>query len=93
MVGGRMDLAGRNNAQTFERLYNSTLFYKLNSRVVLGTEVNHAVGNLGRNQTLIVPQLHWQISDRFIIQSGVGAGIFDQGSEQSFIMRAIWERD
>lgn len=93
MFGGRMDLAGRNNAFTFERLINATLFHEVNSYLTLGTEVNHAVGILGRYQTIVVPQLHYQLTRCIELQSGVGLGVFDEGSEQSFIMRAIWQRE
>jgi hypothetical protein len=93
MLGGRMNLAGRNNAQTFERLVNASLFYEVNPALTLGTEVNHAVGNGGRFQTILVPQLQYEFSPRFEVQSGVGLGVFDQGSEQSFIVRAILIRD
>ncbi len=93
MLGGRMDLAGRNNAQTFERLFNATLFHEVNDGLTLGTELNHAVGNRGRTQTLIVPQFHYDISRTFQLQSGIGVGLFDQGSEQSVILRVIWSRE
>ncbi|HMO16179.1 MAG TPA: hypothetical protein PKD64_18805 [Pirellulaceae bacterium] len=92
MVGGRMNLAGPDNDATFERLFNASLFREIGEHVVLGVEVNHAVGNRGRNQTIVVPQAHLEIGRFWELQSGIGMGVFDEGSEQSFIMRLIYAR-
>jgi len=69
------------------------LFNEINETITLATEVNHAVGNRGRNQTLIVPQLHYNFSQQIQLQSGIGVGLFDEGSEQSVIVRAVWSRE
>lgn len=92
MLGARMNLSGPDNDQTFERLINGTMFYNLRNNLVLGLEGNHAVGNLGRSQTLLVPQLHYELTEHWELQSGIGLGVFDSGSEQSFIMRLIYAR-
>jgi hypothetical protein len=92
MVGGRIDLAGRGNAGTFERLVNASLFREIRDDFVLGMEVNHAVGNRGRSQTILVPQFHYDLTRQIQLQSGIGLGVFDQGSEQSFIMRVVFEK-
>jgi hypothetical protein len=92
MFGGRMDLAGRDSSETFERLVNASLFKEVREDLVLGTEVNVAVGNRGRNQTLFTPQAHYDLNRHIQLQSGIGLGIFDAGSEQSLIMRLIYSR-
>jgi len=92
MVGARMNLSGRGNAATFERLTNATLFREINDRLTLGLEVNNAEGFEGRSQTIFVPQSHFELSEHWELQSGVGLGVFDQGSEQSAIIRVIWSR-
>jgi hypothetical protein len=92
MTGGRINLEGRNNFTTFERLLNTSLFRQCGESLVLGLEVNHAIGRRGASQTLLIPQLHYELGKRFELQSGLGLGAFDQGYEQSFIMRLISTR-
>lgn len=92
MAGCRMDLEGSNNFKTFERLFNASLFRRYTDRLVFGLEVNHAVGRAGFSQTLLVPQMHYEIGRHLELQSGLGMGAFDEGYEQSFIMRLITTR-
>jgi len=92
MVGGRMNLAGSDRAETFERLVNFTLFREWSERTTFGFEVNNATGFNDKRQTIVVPQLHREITEHLSIQFGVGLGVFENGSEQSFVLRGIWSR-
>ena len=92
MVGGRINLGGASRFETFERLLNATLFNEVNEWTTVGLEVNHAIGNRGRSQTILVPQIHRELGEHWELQSGLGFGVFDAGSEQSFILRLIYAR-
>jgi hypothetical protein len=92
MVGGRINLAGSDRAETFERLVNFTLFRELSENTILGFEVNNATGFNDKRQTIVVPQLHRELTEHLSVQFGVGLGVFENGSEQSFVLRGIWSR-
>jgi hypothetical protein len=90
MVGGRMDLEGPNNSGTFERLINASIFADINDSARMGLETNYASKVDGTAEFILVPQVHYQFTDNFQVQSGLGFGAFSEGSEQSFILRVIY---
>ncbi len=90
MVGGRMDLEGPNNFETFERLINASIFADINDSARMGLETNYASKVDGTAEFILVPQVHYQFTDQFQVQSGLGFGVFSEGSEQSFILRVVW---
>ena len=89
MVGARMNLEGSGNAQTFERIVNASIFADVAASLRVGLESNYASKLDGTAEFILVPQVHWEITEQFEIQSGLGFGTFSEGSEQSFILRAI----
>jgi hypothetical protein len=89
MLGGRMNLQGTDRSQTFERITNYSLFRDLSERAKFGVETNFASGVDGSDQFLVVPQLHYDITQCVEIQTGLGFGAFTEGSEQSYIIRVI----
>jgi hypothetical protein len=92
MVGGRINLEGPNRAETFERLTNSSIFADVADGVQVGVETNYASKLDGTSNFILIPQLHYQLTERFQTQSGLGFGTFTEGSEQSFIIRVIYSR-
>jgi hypothetical protein len=91
MVGGRMDLEGPSNSKTFERLINASIFADLNASTRVGLETNYAAKVDGTAEFIVVPQVHFELQDHhFQLQSGIGLGVFSEGSEQSFILRVIY---
>jgi hypothetical protein len=90
MLGGRMDLEGPNNSETFERLTNVSIFADISESFLVGLETNYASGIDGTNSFIFVPQVHWQVTNRWQVQSGLGFGTFTEGSERSFILRVVW---
>lgn len=89
MFGGRMDLEGPNNATTFERLLNASIFADINDSTRMGLETNYASRVDGTAEFILVPQVHYAITDNFQVQSGLGFGAFSEGYEQSFILRVV----
>ena len=89
MAGGRMDLEGPDNAGTFERLLNASLFADVNRSARVGLETNYASKLDGTAEFILIPQLHYDFNDHFQVQAGLGFGAFSEGSEQSFILRVI----
>lgn len=93
MVGGRMDLEGPDNFETFERLVNASLFAEVVDWLTLGVEVNVATALRGRNNYIMVPQSHIQLTDTLELQAGIGLGAAHDGYELSGIIRGIWARE
>jgi hypothetical protein len=92
MFGGRMDLEGPGNSQTFERLINASLFADVCESAKMGIETNYASSLDGSSQFIVVPQVHYGVTDHVEVQSGLGLGVFTEGFEQSFILRLIYSR-
>jgi hypothetical protein len=90
MLGGRMDLSGPDNAATFERLVNASLFADLTDTAKVGLEANFAGGVDGTMEFILVPQIHYDFTRQLQVQAGLGFGAFSEGSEQSFIVRGIY---
>ena len=89
MLGGRMELDGSKNSQTFERILNLNLFANVANGTVLGVETNCASKLNGESSFIVIPQIHYDLTDGLQIQSGLGLGVFSGGMEQSFILRMI----
>jgi len=92
MFGGRMDLEGSDNFESFERLVNGTLFAEVNDWLTLGLESNLAVALDGTSNFILVPQSHIELTDRWELQAGLGLGTATEGYELSGIVRLIYAR-
>ncbi|MCG8651163.1 MAG: hypothetical protein MI861_15100 [Pirellulales bacterium] len=92
MLGGRVDLEGPNNFDSLEQLINGSIFADLNEKTTLGLETNYAAKLDGTAEFILVPQFHYELTQRLQVQSGLGLGAFSEGSEQSFILRVIGSR-
>jgi len=90
MFGGRMDLEGPNNVDTFERLFNASLFADINEWLTLGVETNTAIRLDGTSNFILVPQTHIELTHCMELQSGVGLGAASDGYELSGIIRLIY---
>lgn len=73
-------------------LVNLTAFYELTDDFLIGVETNVARAMLGNGDILIMPQFHWDITDNYTLQFGVG--VRDDGLETfpELGFRVIWER-
>jgi hypothetical protein len=87
IVGGRVQrwsfltMAGArattpmNAAQHYEALLNPSVYGEVSEALVLGVEGNVAIGNRGRAEGAILPQVHVQLSRRLRIQVGGGVAL------------------
>ncbi len=90
MVGGRMDVEGPRADESFDYIFNASLFADISPILKFGLETNYASNVLGGNQFIVVPQLHLEMGKNIEVQTGIGIGVFDDGYEHSYILRAIW---
>lgn len=72
MYGFRTEINGDDAAERTERIINGSIFYDLNYHVTLGFETNWAQSLRGGGSLLATPQLHWEITDHWMLQSGLG---------------------
>jgi hypothetical protein len=93
MVGVRRE-TGDDADQHETILLNASLFMDLNRATSLGLETNFADGHGNRNhsKTLVMPQVHHEITDEWTIQAGVGAEFSGGRSDATGALRLIWSR-
>ena len=101
-VGG---LVGPDVSDDIGALVNATLFHELDRTWILGLEIDSVVFADAGNSVLLMPQAHWNASEHFTLQFGVGAlyidGIVAAGTEllvpdthgwfPQFALRAVLE--
>lgn len=75
MFGPRTELGGRVTARRTEWLSNVTLFADVTNRLVAGIETNVGQVINGHASLLVMPQLHYEVSKRWMIQGGIGTRI------------------
>jgi hypothetical protein len=75
MFGPRTELGGRVTDRRTEWLSNVTLFADVTNRLVAGIETNSGQVINGHASLLIMPQLHYEVSKRWMIQGGIGTRI------------------
>jgi hypothetical protein len=72
MFGLRTELNNDDIGERTERLLNCSLFYDLNDHITLGIESNWAQSLSGKGAVLLMPQVHWEITDFWMLQMGAG---------------------
>ncbi len=90
MGGFRVDLEGDRTSESFERIFNASLFADISERSTVGVETNFAGQSNGDADFILVPQWHFEITDRLQIQSGLGFGFTADDRESSGILRVIF---
>ena len=57
-----------------------------------GREGHRLAGGLddGRSETLLMPQVHWEVTNRFMIQAGLGTLIKSGTSDATAALRVIY---
>ncbi|QDT52810.1 hypothetical protein Pan44_08230 [Caulifigura coniformis] len=89
MVGLRTEINGPDVAERTERLVNASLFYDLNEQITLGVETDYAQSLSGGATWLVIPQIHWEISDHWMLQSGAGVNFTKDYSLPEAAIRLI----
>ena len=87
LVGNDDDHAGESET---EALFNFSLFADVSHRMTLGVETNYAAALSGEASLLAMPQLHFEITDHFMVQAGVGVRFTDEESLPEAATRIIY---
>ena len=90
MLGGRMDLEGKEKSETFEYLANGTIFAELSHHIALGFETNYSRHTNGEYAVTLVPQLHYEANKNIEFQAGLSFGEASYSSEKAFVLRGIY---
>lgn len=73
MVGFRSEIESRRDvAERTEKLLNWSLFADVTDYMSLGLETNVATAMNGDSTLFVIPQIHWEATNDFMIQAGVG---------------------
>nr|WP_140393733.1 hypothetical protein [Nitrospira cf. moscoviensis SBR1015] len=75
MVGPRTELGGRVPDRRTEFLSNATLFANVTDRLVAGIETNFNQVIGGDASLLFMPQMHYEVGKRWMIQGGTGVRV------------------
>ncbi len=89
MVGLRTELNASDVAERTERLINTSVFYNLNDEITLGVESDVAQSLSGAATILVMPQVHWEITDHWMVQGGVGVNFTKDYSLPEASVRVI----
>ncbi len=90
MVGLRTEIGGDDRAVRTEQLVNLNLFRDVSDSMTLGLEANYAQQLGGAFELLVMPQVHWEMTDHWMLQAGVGTQFTDRFSLPLAGMRLIW---
>jgi len=90
MLGGRMDLEGKEKSETFEYLANGTIFAEINHQIALGFETNYSRHTNGEYALALVPQLHYDANKNIEFQVGFSFGEASYSSEKALVLRGIY---
>jgi len=75
-----------------EILLNASVFADVSHEASLGLEANLATDFGGHTAFLVIPQLHYEITDQIMIQAGAGAEIEDADATPTVAFRLIYAR-
>lgn len=90
MIGGRTATGPGIEQDRTEMLINGTLFADVSPHHTIGFETNYAQSFDGAATFLLTPQLHWEITDHFQVQSGVGVGLSRGDVRPQAVLRVIY---
>lgn len=90
MLGGRLDLEGENRSQSFEYLANMSLFANITHRFIAGIESNYSRDKESNYALAIIPQIHYEVSDKIEVQAGVSFGEATFARKKAFVLRAVY---
>jgi hypothetical protein len=91
MIGGRT-LQGGDLPSGSEALLNASVFADVAHSASLGLETNVATDFDDHAVFLVIPQIHYEITDRVMIQAGAGAEIEDGDATPTLAFRLIFAR-
>ena len=86
MLGFRTDDDGHDT----EFLFNFNLFADIGPGLTVGVESDYASGLDDESELLVMPQVHWEITDRFMIQAGASAEFDSVEADGVAALRVIY---
>lgn len=89
MFGARGNSGAELGGDRVELLANVSLFADFAEHLTVGLETNFAQTFTGRSALLVMPQLHWEITDFVMLQGGAGARITSDSTIPEASMRLI----
>lgn len=90
MLGGRTSAGTPQFDERTDTLCNLTLFADVAPHATVAVETNYARNLRGAATLLVMPQLHWEATDHFMLQLGVGAGFTMNEVIPALGLRAIY---
>ena len=89
MLGFRTEVGGDSRDET-EALFNFSLFADLGPELTVGVESNYAAGLNDESTLLVMPQIHYEFTDHWMIQAGIGAEFLPDESDITAAFRLIY---
>ena len=71
---------------------NLTIFRDLSVNASAGLEINYGVDLDGEWDVLVMPQLHYELTDHVEIQTGIGVELTRSHADPSAALRLIYSR-
>ncbi len=90
MIGGRSIFGGAGVHGETELLFNFSTFANVSSHFTLGLESNFGYTDDGHASLLLTPQVHYEASDHFIIQTGLAVGFEEHDVSPFWVLRSIY---
>jgi hypothetical protein len=72
MIGFSNEIKAEDPAERVLTLVNFTLFADLTDYVTIGLETNYAANMSGAASLFVIPQVHYEVTNNFMVQAGVG---------------------
>jgi hypothetical protein len=89
MLGARGNSAAELGGDRVEFLANLSLFGDFAQHLTAGLETNFAQTFTGRSALLLMPQVHWEITDVVMLQGGIGARLTSDGTVPEAALRLV----
>lgn len=92
MIGLRADTGRDAEHDDSLLLFNPSVYADLGLRSTVGLEVNVESEFGGDTSTRVVPQIHWEFVDAFMLQAGPAAVFHDGRTDYDVAFRIIWSK-
>ena len=89
MFGARGNSGAALAGDRVEMIANVSLFADLSAHLTAGLETNFAHTFTGRAALLVMPQLHWEVTDYVMLQAGGGARMTSDGTVAEAALRLV----
>lgn len=89
MIGFRT-FAGEDSDESTEVLFNFSLFADLSERISTGVESDYALALEGEASLVVMPQVHLELTDHFMVQAGAGVRFLPDDSLPEAAARVIY---